>query len=138
MVGGSVHLPILRDQLLVTIQILVELIEEKTAHQFPIKLEKSKSNLEENLLFISTNFIDRIHIISNTTPERLITIERATLTYFNEKNCFHSVTKGFEKWIAKGEYFQLYEKGAFLEKEGQDTLFSYEGESAVFISEWSA
>ena len=110
-----------------------EVVEEKTRFQFPIELAEAKSSFEANVRFIEQKYINRIHIISSLTPEDITFTIAAKLTFFNTTNSFFKIENGFEKWMAKGDEFEIIEDGIKKECIGNDAIFRFEGKSAFFI-----
>ncbi len=108
-------------------------IEEKTRFQFPIELVEATNSLEANIRFIEQHYINRLHIISTKTPEEITFETEAKLTFFNARNSFFKIETGFEKWMAKGDSFEIIEAGLKEEILGNDALFRFEGKSAFFV-----
>ena len=109
--------------------------KEVTEHQFPVKYKQAKESLNENLKFLQDEVINRFNVIGNVTINEL-DINTAGVVFYTNDCFFHSIKKGFQKWIPDSSTFITIENGEERMVKGENKIETFEGEEAFYIQKY--
>lgn len=109
--------------------------KELTRHQVPVKYKQAKGTLKENLMFLQDEVINRFNVIGNVTIDEL-DINTSGIVFYTDDCFFHSIKKGFQKWVPDSSTFITVENGEEIVVKGENKLETFRGEEAFYIQKY--
>ena len=112
-----------------------EWVKENISYQFPVTCKKAKQSFNANLEFVKNDVINRFNVIGNVTIDDL-NINTFGIVFYTNDCFFHSIKKGFQKWVPDSSEFITLENGKERILKGGNKIETFRGEEAYYIQKY--